>query len=188
MCVHLRSFWVWLRVTETFAHRCACVFWDFVNAPPSSAPFLHQFMMQFLFRVMKYTWLLPPERTDAKNTCRTTRVSGLQCRWHSWVQLLSVKRSVLPYHFSHRGTSASELFCAWRRHQGGRSPPIWSQWPSLPIPWSDWSRCELWGKRDVKMFKSHQYIFFPHCCIFFVHRNESYQQKWASRPTAGPRP
>lgn len=75
MCVHLRSFWVWLRVTETFAHRCACVFWDFLNAPPSSAPFLHQFMMQFLFRVMKYTWLLPPERTDAKKTCRRTRVS-----------------------------------------------------------------------------------------------------------------
>ena len=26
--------------------------------------------MEFLLRVMKNTWLLPPERTDAKNTCR----------------------------------------------------------------------------------------------------------------------
>lgn len=30
----------------------------------------HQFIMEFLLRVMKKTWLLPPERTDAKNTWR----------------------------------------------------------------------------------------------------------------------
>lgn len=35
--------------------------------------FLHQFMMQFLFNVMKYTWLLPPDRTDAKNTWGTAQ-------------------------------------------------------------------------------------------------------------------
>lgn len=28
----------------------------------------HQFIIEFLLRVMKKTWLLPPERTDAKNT------------------------------------------------------------------------------------------------------------------------
>lgn len=110
MCVHLRSFWVWLWVTEAFAHRCACVFWDFLNAPPPAAPFLHQFMMQFLFRVMKYTWLLPPERTDAKNTCGTTRVSGLQGRWHSWVQLLSVISLTLSF-LSQRNFSLWALLC-----------------------------------------------------------------------------
>ena len=31
---------------------------------------LHQFIMEFLLRVIKNTWLLPPERTEAKNTCR----------------------------------------------------------------------------------------------------------------------
>ena len=29
----------------------------------------YQFIMELLLRVMKKTWLLPPERTDAKNTC-----------------------------------------------------------------------------------------------------------------------
>lgn len=33
-----------------------------------------------------------------------------------------------------------------------------------------------------------RYIYSPHCRIFFVRGKESYQQKWASRPTAGPRP
>lgn len=32
---------------------------------------LHQFIKVFLFSVMKNTWLLPPDRTEAKNTCRT---------------------------------------------------------------------------------------------------------------------
>ena len=31
----------------------------------------YQFIMELLFRVMKKTWLLPPERTEAKKTCRT---------------------------------------------------------------------------------------------------------------------
>lgn len=30
--------------------------------------FGYQFIMEFLLRVMKNTWLLPPDRTDAKNT------------------------------------------------------------------------------------------------------------------------
>lgn len=30
----------------------------------------YQFIMELLLRVMKKTWLLPPERTEAKNTCR----------------------------------------------------------------------------------------------------------------------
>lgn len=30
----------------------------------------HQFIIELLLRVMKNTWLLPPERTEAKNTCR----------------------------------------------------------------------------------------------------------------------
>lgn len=30
----------------------------------------YQFIMEFLFKVMKKTWLLPPDRTEAKNTCR----------------------------------------------------------------------------------------------------------------------
>lgn len=29
----------------------------------------YQFIMEFLFKVMKKTWLLPPDRTEAKNTC-----------------------------------------------------------------------------------------------------------------------
>ena len=29
----------------------------------------YQFIMEFLLRVMKNTWLLPPDLTDAKNTC-----------------------------------------------------------------------------------------------------------------------
>lgn len=33
-----------------------------------------------------------------------------------------------------------------------------------------------------------RYIYSPHCRIFFVRGKESYQQKWASRPTAAPRP
>lgn len=28
----------------------------------------YQFIMEFLFKVMKKTWLLPPDRTEAKNT------------------------------------------------------------------------------------------------------------------------
>ena len=40
--------------------------WRSGEGPPP----LHQFMMQFLLRVMKYTWLLPPDRTEAKNTWR----------------------------------------------------------------------------------------------------------------------
>lgn len=55
---------------------CMCFLRRSECTPPSSALFLHQFMMQFLFRVMKYTWLLPPERTDAKNTCGRTQASG----------------------------------------------------------------------------------------------------------------
>lgn len=57
---------------------CVCVLWEFqmhfrlqTLLGPTHRPkqwFLHQFMMQFLFKVMKYTWLLPPDRTDAKNT------------------------------------------------------------------------------------------------------------------------
>lgn len=35
--------------------------------------FHHQFIIEFLLRVMKKTWLLPPERTDAKKTCRRSR-------------------------------------------------------------------------------------------------------------------
>lgn len=31
----------------------------------------YQFIMEFLFKVMKKTWLLPPDRTEAKNTCKT---------------------------------------------------------------------------------------------------------------------
>lgn len=30
----------------------------------------YQFIMEFLFKVMKKTWLLPPDLTEAKNTCR----------------------------------------------------------------------------------------------------------------------
>ncbi len=29
----------------------------------------YQFIMEFLFKVMKKTWLLPPDLTEAKNTC-----------------------------------------------------------------------------------------------------------------------
>lgn len=50
---------------------------------------------------------------------------------------------LLPCHFSHKGTSASELFCAWRHHPGVQSPQSGSQWPFLPSPWSDSSRYEL---------------------------------------------
>lgn len=47
-----------------------------------------------------------------------------------------------PCHFSHRGTSAAELFCAWKRRPSGQSPQSGSQWPFLPNPWSGLSRYE----------------------------------------------
>lgn len=30
----------------------------------------YQFIMEFLFKVMKKTWLLPPDLTEAKKTCQ----------------------------------------------------------------------------------------------------------------------
>lgn len=34
---------------------------------------VYQFIMEFLFKVMKKTWLLPPDRTEAKKTCQQNR-------------------------------------------------------------------------------------------------------------------
>ncbi|TKS87364.1 hypothetical protein D9C73_021488 [Collichthys lucidus] len=36
----------------------------------------YQFIMELLLRVMKKTWLLPPERTEAKKTCRNKTGGG----------------------------------------------------------------------------------------------------------------
>lgn len=88
MCVCL-SMSVWVskggagEKDKNCSHLCACVLWEFrmhfvIQTVRGSTHwpeqlFLHQFMMQFLFKVMKYTWLLPPDRTEAKNTWGTAR-------------------------------------------------------------------------------------------------------------------
>lgn len=40
-------------------------------------PSCYQFIMEFLLRVMKKTWLLPPDLTDAKNTCLGSQDSNV---------------------------------------------------------------------------------------------------------------
>lgn len=88
VCVWVFGAWVceWERAREkdreVFAFVCMRL-WEFLmhflsqtllgSTHWPAQLFLHQFMMQFLFKVMKYTWLLPPDRTDAKNTWGTAR-------------------------------------------------------------------------------------------------------------------
>lgn len=77
----------------------------------------YQFIMELLFRVMKKTWLLPPERTEAKNTWKNgastlhqDRPGNLASRqiYHDD----SVRLRVSPCRSAPTGTSDAEPACA----------------------------------------------------------------------------
>lgn len=112
---------------ESCSHLCACVWWElrmhfrlWIPLGPTCWPeqlLLHQFMMQFLFKVMKYTWLLPPDRTDAKNTWGAAQTPRTRVSVTS-LNLAGINEPTVPHgasltlsFLSHRNFSLWALLC-----------------------------------------------------------------------------